>query len=89
MYNIETLMIIWFGVSVLVEIITTIYFYYWLRRQGVKLIFSLSGAPGYMERVYREWCHSQGRSSIGIIIMRSILLLNCIMAGIVFIMLSN
>jgi hypothetical protein len=89
MNSTETLIVIWFGVSVLVEIITTITFYYWLRRQGIKLVFSLSGVPGYMEREYREWCQSQGRSSGGRIIIRSILLLNCIIAGTVFIMLLN
>jgi hypothetical protein len=85
----EIFIIIWFVVSVLLEIITSIIFYFWLRRHGVKLVFGLTGVPGYMERAYREWCHSQGRSSKGIIISRSIILLNCIMAGILFILISN
>ena len=44
-----------------------------------------SRTPGYLERVYRDWCRSQGRSAKRILILRGISTVNVLLAAVAFI----
>jgi hypothetical protein len=81
----ETIILIWFAVSVFIEIVSSIVLWFWLRRRGVKLVYGLAGIPGYMERAYLEWCRSQGRASRALLVWRVILHINVVVAAIFFI----
>lgn len=73
----------WFAASIVLEIGTTIFFMFWLRRRGIRLIFGLTGIPGYLEMHYRNLCRQQARSSTTILILRLLLLVNVFVAAIV------
>jgi hypothetical protein len=83
----EILIFVWFGVSVFVAVGGNFVFLFWLRRRGVKLVYSLVGIPGYMDYAYLQWCRSHGRSGKRVLILRAISIINAIVAGIVFILL--
>lgn len=73
----------WFIGSIVFEIGTTIFFMLWLRRHGAKLIFGLTGVPGYLEMHYLNLCRQQARSAKTILILRLILLINVLLAAII------
>jgi hypothetical protein len=80
--TVEILIMIWFAVSALVAVIGTVVFWLWLLRRGVKLSFTWSGTPGYLEYAYIKWCRSQGRRpNRGIIAFRAISIVNAIIAA--------
>lgn len=80
--------IVWFAVSILIEVIGTFVFWIWLRKRGLKLVFGLTGTPGYMEYTYLKWCRSQlRRPNTGMLVFRAVSLINVIIAGIFFILL--
>ena len=79
---------IWFALSVLVEIVSGIMLWFWLRRQGVKLSYLMVKMPGNMEAAYVKWCRSQGRApNKKVLVFRAVSLINAIIAGILFIVL--
>ena len=71
-----------FGI-IQMRLLTTIFFMIWLRRRGEKLIFGLTGTPGYLEMHYLNFCRQQKRSAKRILILRLILLINVLLAAIV------
>lgn len=76
--NMETIISIWFVVSVIIEISSTLVLFHFLRKRGVKLSFILRGIPGYLEKAYSEWCKSQGKSSKKVINLRILSMINLI-----------
>jgi len=76
----ELLVLSWFGFSILSYVLSTAVFSFWLRRQGVGLISSLTGTPGYLEYRYWVWCTSRGRSPRRAVALRALLLVNTIAA---------
>jgi len=73
----------WFVTSIVLQIGTTVFFLLWLRRRGAKLIFGLTGVPGYLELQYLDLCRRQARSAKTILTLRVILLINVLLAAIV------
>lgn len=73
----------WFAASIVLEIGTTIFFMFWLRRRGTRLIFGLTGIPGYLEMHYLNLCRQQARSAKTILILRLLLLINVLVAAII------
>jgi hypothetical protein len=85
----EIIIIIWFSMSVFIEIASSLVFWFWLRRHGVNLVFSLIGIPGYMESAYRKWCRKNGVSGKTVLILRISSIINVIIASVFFIMLVS
>jgi hypothetical protein len=83
---VEIFIMIWFSVSVIIEIVGNIVLRNWLRHRGVKLIFVLTGTPGYLEGVYLKFCRSQGQSATRVLTLRVISMINIIIVGIIFIL---
>ncbi len=81
---IDSVIAIWFAISVLVEIGSTVTLWVWLRRRGMKPDFFFTGIPGYLESFYVEWCQSHGRRYSVLIDFRTCWLINTILAGISF-----
>lgn len=73
----------WFATSIVLEIGTTIFFIFWLRRRGTRLIFGLTGIPGYLEMHYLNLCRQQARSAKTVLILRLLLLVNVLVAAII------
>ncbi len=80
----EIFVMIWFSVSVIIEIISSVLLWLWLRRRGVRLVFSLTGIPGYIERAYLVWCRSQGRPCRRVLVLRAVSIINVIIAAVFF-----
>ena len=74
---------LWFASAIFIAVIQNVVFMYWLKKQGVRLIFGLAGTPGYLDYVYFNWCKSQGRSPKRILVLRALCLANVILAAIV------
>ena len=75
--------IAWFFLSIAIQIGTTVFFMIWLRRQGSKLVFGLTGVPGYLEMHYANLCRRQERSAKMILGLRLIILVNALLAAII------
>jgi len=57
----------------------------WLWNKKISGVFSaLSGTPGYLERKYINWCRQNGKTYKFVITIRIVLLINAILAAIVF-----
>jgi len=78
----------WFIASIVLQVFTTVFFVFWLRRRGAKLIFGLTGVPGYLELQYLDLCRRQGRSAKTILTLRAILLISALLAAIVVVPLA-
>ena len=78
----DVLISAWFGLAILVEVVSSVVLRLSLRRRGV-LVVGLTGMPGYLERAYLMWCRSQGRRSTGVLVFRLISLVNVIAAAVV------
>jgi hypothetical protein len=86
----EILIVVWFALSVFVEVISGIVFWFWIRRQGVKLSNLMVKMPGNMERAYLAWCRSHGQSpNMRIIRFRAISTINVLVAGIIFVLILS
>jgi len=76
---------IWFSLSVLLLIIVQFVLFIWLwKEKRLKFFDIFVGVPGYMDRIYMKWCVDNGRSYRLVINIRSILLINAILAGVAF-----
>lgn len=75
--------LIWFVTSIVLQIGTTVFFMFWLRRRGVRLTFGLTGIPGYLEVHYLNLCRRQGRDGKTILIVRLMLFINVLLAAII------
>jgi len=83
----QVLIVVWFALAIIVEIIGSTILWVWLRRRGAKLIFGLTGIPGYLELAYIVWSRSQGRHpNMTLIVFRALSLVNAVVAGIWFIL---
>jgi len=85
----EIFIIIWFSISVIIEIASSIVLWFWLRRHGISLVFGLTGIPGYLEGAYLKWCRKQGISGRTVLILRAFSIINVIFAAVFFIMLVS
>jgi len=72
--------LMWFAVAILAEVFSTVGFAFWLHRRGVKLVFGLTGIPGYVEYRYAEWCKARGKPSRRVVAIRVLLMINVIAA---------
>jgi len=79
---------IWFVASIIFEVVSSFLLWIWLRKRGVRLVFGLSGIPGYLERFYIDWCRSHGHPYKRVLVTRVISVINLIVAAIVFIVTS-
>ncbi len=79
---------IWFGTAVLIELFSSIGLRFWLRSRGVRVSPFCYGIPGCMERLYKRWCETHGRSAKGFVIFRVVALVNCVLATIGFILIT-
>ena len=79
---------IWFVTAVLVELFSSMGLCFWLRSRGVRVSPFCYGMPGYMERLYKQWCETHGRSAKGFVIFRAVALVNCVLALIAFILIT-
>jgi hypothetical protein len=52
---------IWFGVSVLALIVARFVFWIWLTKRGARVSWFWAATPGYLEKVYVDWCRETGR----------------------------
>lgn len=78
----EILIFIWFALSVFIAVTGTVVLWFWLRRRGVKLVYGLTGVPGYMERAYVAWCRNNGQQpNKTMIVLRAISIINLIVAA--------
>jgi hypothetical protein len=75
--------LVWFVLAVLIEIASSVLLLLWLRRRGVLPVFGLTGVPGYLERVYLEWCRTQGRSWKRVVVLRTLSILNVVLSAVV------
>jgi hypothetical protein len=81
--NTSEVIFIWFGLAILVEVASSVVLLLWLRRRGVKVLFGLTGIPGYLERAYLKWCRSQGHSGKRVLLLRALSIINVIIAALV------
>jgi len=81
--NWESVVLIWFIVSVLAHLLSGLGLWLWLARHRVKMVFGLAGIPGYLERRYRDWAESAGRSSRLVINLRVISTINVVVVSVI------
>jgi hypothetical protein len=84
----ESIIYFWCAISIFIEIISSVVLKRWLHRHGAKTIFLFTGTPGYLEYVYYDWCRNHGESSTRVIILRSILFINVVVACVIFVLLQ-
>jgi hypothetical protein len=70
--------VIWFGASIAIHILSGIALELWLRLHGVRMYWFWVGIPGYLERLYREWAIGQGRSGRWLTNLRLLSVINVI-----------
>ena len=78
----------WFAVSIVLVIGTAIFFMLWLRSKDAKLTFGLTGIPGYLEMHYVKLCRQEGRNAKTVLILRTVLWINALLAAIVVVPLA-
>ena len=71
----------WFTISGLVAIFSSMALYLWLLRQGAGVVTAMSGIPGYLELRYREVCRRRDRSGTVLLVARAIIYVNTIWAA--------
>ncbi|MCM3901795.1 MAG: hypothetical protein ND866_08830 [Pyrinomonadaceae bacterium] len=79
----EAAIYVWFVLAILTEVMSSFVLWMWLRRHGVKLVFGLTGIPGYSERAYLGWCKAHEHSGTTVLWLRALSILNVIAAAIV------
>lgn len=79
----DAIVLVWFALSILMEIISTLVLMTWLRRRKVPIVFGLTGIPGYLEHAYADWCRSHGEDSKRLLVIRGLLLLNVVLAAVI------
>jgi hypothetical protein len=81
--NWERTVFVWFVVSVVAHLLSGLGLWFWLARHRVKMVFGLTGIPGYLERRYRDWAQGAGRSSRLIINLRIISTINVVVISVI------
>lgn len=79
---------IWFGLAVLTEVTSSFFLWLFLRRHGMDMIFGFTGMPGYLERIYLGWCRREGRSGKTVVVLRTLSIVNVLIAGVTFVLLQ-
>ena len=74
--------LVWFATSVLIEVFSSVALCMWLRASGVKVSPFFYGLPGYLERLYAQWCQEHGRSATAVLVFRRASFVNFIVAAI-------
>lgn len=75
---------IWFAASVAIHVLGTVALRIWLAYHRVDISFLKSGIPFYLEKRYREWAESVGRSPRLLLNLRSLSTFNAVIASVVF-----
>lgn len=75
--------LVWFAASLLIEVFSSVVLLMRLRSSGVKVSFFWCGFPGYLERLYGQWCQSHGRSGAAMLLFRRASQANVIIAAVV------
>ena len=75
--------IAWFCISIVLVIGSNIFFMLWLRRKGVRLVFGLTGIPGYLDMHYVKLCRQEARSAKVVLILRAASWINALLAAMV------
>lgn len=79
----QSIGLVWFVVSIVIQIGTTFFFMLWLQRRGARLIFGLTGVPGYLEMKYLDLCRREGCNPKKIMLLRALSLINVLLSAIV------
>jgi hypothetical protein len=79
----EEVVVLWFSVSVAIQILSGVALWLWLVIHEVKVTFVFVGFPGYVERCYMQWRRSQGRSYRLVISLRIASAANTIAAALI------
>jgi hypothetical protein len=78
--QIDYLITFWYVGSFLLQLVSTVALWRWLRNRNVKLSFSLITAPWYLEHKYITWCKENGRPYQKVIGLLGLIMLNFIAA---------
>ena len=79
----QILVVVWLFASVFAAVVGNAIFVMWLRARGAPMTFAWAGLSWYVNRVYVDWCRSQGREPGRILLARRIVDLNLIAAVVV------
>lgn len=74
----------WFAISIVAVVFENLFLWIYLKKSGAKMLFIMSGTPGYLDKVYKSWCKENGVSPESRLRRRRILLINVILAVIAF-----
>jgi hypothetical protein len=66
----QAVIFIWFAAAVVIEIVSGLWLYEWLRRKKVNVSVLWMGVPGYLERAYLGWCRRNGQSGKRVLTLR-------------------
>jgi hypothetical protein len=75
---------IWFALSVATHVLGTVALRIWLAYHHVEISPLKAGMPFYLEKRYREWAESVGRSPRLLLNLRGLSAFNAILASVVF-----
>lgn len=75
--------LIWFGASIFIYVMSGAVLCLWLRFHGVALQGVYLGFPGYLERRYREWSTNRGHFNRWVVDMRFLLLANVVASAVI------
>lgn len=78
----DVLILVWFASAIVIEVASSFMLFIWLRYHGVRLVFGLTGVPGYMERKYDEFCRDNGRPKKLVLYLRALSIVNVVLAAI-------
>jgi hypothetical protein len=78
--TLQILFIVWFSVSVMLGLCGNIVMQSFLTRRGVNTSSLMRGMPGYLDKLYIDWCKANDKPYIFIIFLRWIVFLSAILA---------
>ena len=78
--NAEALILLWFAIAVVIEIVSSTILFFWLRAHGVRPVFGLTGIPGYLEREFDRLCRETGRQRKLVLSLRAFSIVNVVLA---------
>ena len=80
----KTLFLIWFSLSIILAVFGNLALLFFLSRKGVKTRFLWRGTPGYLDKVYIDWCKENNKPYLPVITIRWLLILSIILAMMFF-----
>jgi len=81
---VQTLFMIWFSLSIFLCIAVNMALLSFLSRRGIKTRSLFHGTPGYLDRIYIDWCKAHNKPYLPVIVLRCALLFSAILAVIFF-----